>query len=259
MPGDWYSLDDGPMSGAENMSRDEYIFGKVREHPEKIILRTYSFDPPCISIGYHQDPRSVLELPAVSGRGIDLVRRITGGRALMHRDEFTYCISGSSESEAFGKNLSETFVRIAGVLVDALKSLGVDASLSGGRREESAAGAASPCLASVSRYEITAGGRKIVGSAQRRWGGLFLQHGSILLGPGSRSIADFLPGSWKLEEYMTSISEETGSVPPYGEVRGALLGSFSRIMDADFREFSIPERDRKKIGREAAARSVFAD
>ncbi|MBD3179587.1 MAG: lipoate--protein ligase family protein, partial [Candidatus Latescibacteria bacterium] len=161
----WYLLDDGPMSGARNMCRDEYIFGRVREDPGMVILRTYAFDPPCISLGYHQKAEKVLDREAVSESGIDLVRRITGGRALLHQDEFTYCITASSGGGSFGKGLGECFLRVAEVLIEALKTLGVEAELTGGRRDETPSGTISPCLASVSRYEITAGGRKIVGSA----------------------------------------------------------------------------------------------
>lgn len=256
----WFFLDDGPMSGAMNMSRDEYLFKRVRDSRDQIILRACSFDPPCISIGFHQEPEKVLDSEAVSESGVDLVRRITGGRALLHQQEFTYCIAASSESGVFANRLGESFRQVADLLIDALSTLGVEASLSGGRRGDPRDGSTSPCLASVSRYEITAGGRKIVGSAQRRWGSVFLQHGSILLGGGARRIGDFLPGDWTgLDRRITSVSEQAGFYPEYEILRDALKGSFERRVGAEFSELVLSKSERDEIDCAAAGKSVIIE
>ena len=251
----WYSLDDGPMSGAQNMARDEYIFNRVRGNPGQIILRTYSFEPPCISIGFHQNPEEVLDVEAVCRDGIDLVKRITGGRALLHHEEFTYCIAAGGQTDIFGAGLGETFTRISEVLIEALNSLGVNASLSGGRKQQEG-GAHSPCLASVSRYEITAEGKKIVGSAQRRWGPFFLQHGSVLRGRGSLKISRYLPGGWRdISEQITSLREQTGSDPGHEEIRKAVKGAFASLMGAEFERLDLSESERDEIDCAAEGKS----
>ncbi|MGM0483145.1 MAG: lipoate--protein ligase family protein [Candidatus Krumholzibacteriota bacterium] len=237
------------------MARDEHIFNRVRRNPDQIILRTYSFEPPCISIGFHQDPEEALDLRAVSGDGIDLVKRITGGRALLHHEEFTYCITAGSQGDIFGARLGETFIRISEVLIEALRSLGVRASLSGGRKQRERS-SNSPCLASVSRYEITAGGKKIMGSAQRRWGEFFLQHGSILRGKGSRMISRYLPGGWQdVSERITSLCEQAGSDPGYEKIRDAVREAFTRLMGADFERLVLSEKERDEIDCAASGKS----
>jgi len=122
---------------------------------------------------------------AIRAAGYDLVRRPTGGRAILHADELTYAVIGSSPGPVFGATLHETYMKINRALLAFLADLGVVADISTGESREEARGLV--CFRSAGRHEVSVAGRKIIGSAQRRTGGNFLQHGSILgRGEGKR-------------------------------------------------------------------------
>ncbi|MBN2184350.1 MAG: lipoate--protein ligase family protein [Candidatus Krumholzibacteriota bacterium] len=228
----WYFLDDEDSAGAVNMAVDEYLLDHYDDRGDSPVLRLYSFDPPAISVGFHQVPGEVLDLEAVKSAGLDLVRRITGGRALLHDGELTYSVTAPLDSVFFPSGLQETFISISNAIVDALKILGIDAMISGGKAFKGGKDTVSPCLVSTSRHEITAGGRKIVGSAQRRRSGSFLQHGSILLRPGSERIVDYLRGDFPpLSGLVTNIEAETGMHLTRDDLAGAMVSAFQQNFD----------------------------
>ncbi len=278
---EWYLLDDGANPAAENMALDEFLLERAEKEGGAPVLRLYSFCPPAISIGFHQDPAAVLDLERLRGNGIDLVRRVTGGRALLHDGELTYSVAAPLVSGVFDGGLGATFLMISQALEAALRDIGVDAQLLGsergargggeaGRRrlsplrthrrcwipvaesESDGEGPASPCLASVSRYEITVRGRKIAGSAQRRTRRAFLQHGSILLRPASGRIAEYARGNWRfLGERITSIAGERGGAVEEEEVRAALKRAFSRRFSVRWKTFSLSAEESGEIERRA--------
>ncbi len=233
----WFLIDDVPASGAENMARDEYLLAKAETDGGAPVLRLYSFDPAAITIGYHQDPLKILDIDALVTDGMALVRRITGGRALLHDGELTYSIVAPLSDRRFQASLQGVNFRIATAVAAALRSLGVDAAVSNGRAFSRNGVLTLPCLASSGRNEITAGGRKIVGSAQRRTSSALLQHGSILLRPASGRIQRYLSGDWGfLEERITSISGETGRDVDHEEVREVLVRAVSETFDVSFEQ-----------------------
>jgi len=253
----WLFLDDGERSGAENMAADEFILKKVKQQDIGVILRLYSFAPPAVSIGFHQDPESTLDLDALRRDGISLVRRITGGRALLHAEEITYCIAASMEELGFKSGLQERFIAVSEALTEALGALGVRARISKGKKESRDREMISPCLISVSRHEITAGGRKIVASAQRSSGSAFIQHGSILLGGGSKRISKYLKGDWgDLDRHVTSIFEETGKVPEYNRCAEAIKEGFAGKFGVRFENLDLSSRDKSDISAEAFKKSA---
>lgn len=206
------------------------------------VFRLYTWVPPAVSIGYHQDPARELDLEAVRARGFDVVRRPTGGRALLHADELTYAVAARQDDDAFGGSLLDSHARISRVFLEALRLLGVAAALAGpagaGAEEERprAAGVAAPCFAAPTRTELVVRGRKILGSAQRRGRTAFLQHGSLLTGPGHLALADVLPleaaarDRWRrrLAASTTTVSEAAGRVVPLEE----LVAAVARALDA---------------------------
>jgi len=142
-------------------------------------LRFYAWSYPSFSIGRFQ--RLTPDLAAsLHERGIPIVRRPTGGQGVLHDQDITYSIVASTQDERFSGGLKGTFQTIARGLIAGLEMLGVRAEIqtpSATRRR----GASPFCFDMASGYEITANGRKIIGSAQRRWAGYFLQHGSLTL------------------------------------------------------------------------------
>jgi lipoate-protein ligase A len=253
----WLFLDDGQGNGAENMAADEFILNRVQLPDIEAILRVYSFNPPAVSIGFHQDPDEILDIDALRHDRVSLVRRITGGRALLHDEEITYCIAASIEGGIFKSGFQERYMVVSETLTEVLGALGVKARISRGEKESGDKKNSSPCLVSVSRHEITAGGRKIVASAQRSSGAVFIQHGSILLGAGSKKISKYLRGDWgNLDRYVTSIFEETGINPGYRKCAEVIKEAFAGKFGVEFEDLSLSRRDRSDISAAALKKSA---
>lgn len=199
-----------------NMERDERL---ARTLPQgSAIIRLYSWKPHAISLGYSQPIDQIDQAKAVSA-SIEVVRRPTGGRAVLHSDELTY---SAVFRVAQGVPVGRLHDHIVGLLVEGLKMLGPEAEQisittpdSHGTRE--AYRAVGPtrvsCFASTSRHEATYYGKKFIGSAQRRFGDVVLQHGSILLSDDHVRIAEFLVGDNQARQQMrTLLSEQTTSL-----------------------------------------------
>jgi lipoate-protein ligase A len=212
------------------MAVDEFLLSRIEKEGGAPVLRLYSFDPPAITLGYHQKAEKAIDLGAAFADGLDVVRRITGGRALLHDGELTYSVTAAM-GPPFGKGLSDTFESIAGVIVEALRALGIDAALGSAKHVSVESSMSSPCLVSTSRHEITAGGLKISGSAQRRTGGAFIQHGSILLRSGSERIERYLSGSWEgLADMITTVEAQTGEADSGRMLRDRIVELFGEKM-----------------------------
>ena len=256
----WYFLDDQSASGSLNMAYDEYIFSML-EKWRRPVLRLYSFDPPAITLGYHQQFEKVLNAEAVHEDGIEVARRITGGRALLHKNEVTYCVASLSADFDSGTDMTGSFLRISAALKRALGSIGLAAEVSPRRSVKNSVGRGerlvSPCLASVTRYELTIGGKKVAGSAQRRRDGAFLQHGSILLGRGSEDIVRYLRGDWSdLKSTVTSIDDELGREIPRDAFKERLLEGFIDEFGVEFEALELSADDRRAIEEMAAVKKA---
>jgi lipoyl(octanoyl) transferase len=190
----WRYVDAGAQSGSENMRIDEELSLTLSKGQGSPTLHLYRWDPWAISLGFNQH-LSDIDVPRAAADGIDVVRRPTGGRAILHADELTYGVV----MEAERKGILQVYNDISRALVHGLALYGVDVALQKSQpnfREEYRQPSSIPCFSSSARYEIEWQGRKLVGSAQRRYneGGcdVVLQHGSILCGPAHRRLADYL-------------------------------------------------------------------
>jgi lipoate-protein ligase A len=202
---------DGAHAPDENMRRDEALLATLegahaaeppargpgapsREeaHPEAV-LRLFRFAPHGITLGRAQRPSQALDLERCSADGVPWAVRPTGGRAIFHAEEWTYSLIASIADPEWGGSLSEAYDRAATLLLRSLLRLGVPAAFAprsaASERRRDLSGAA--CFASTARHEIVLGGRKLVGSAQRRGARALLQQGSVLLGPGHERLADY--------------------------------------------------------------------
>ena len=138
--------------------RFQKVFHEWLNELPDFLSELYSFEPHAVTVGYHQDPAAVLKLDRLRRDGIDVVRRITGGRALFHAGELTYCVIVGEGHRLFRGGLNKTYCAIAHGLAAALCRLGIDARVSNGKWERKGDSLVPPCLVSVSRHEITAGG-----------------------------------------------------------------------------------------------------
>ncbi len=190
----WRFIDTGLQTGDFNMRTDESLARSLQEGEGTPLLRFFRWKPWAISLGYNQRIAEIDE-ERCRADGIDIVRRPTGGRAILHAEELTYSVV----MYAGRKSILQVYNEISGALVRGLRLFGVDATLQRSQpnfAETYKQASSIPCFTSSARYEIEWHGRKLVGSAQRRFSDgtrdVVLQHGSILCGPAHKRLADYL-------------------------------------------------------------------
>lgn len=177
----WRLMYSPPASGAWNMALDEAILENAVKLASPPTLRLYSWQPACLSLGYAQ-PAGDVDTVALQHAGYDLVRRPTGGRAILHVDELTYSVIGPSSEPRLAGSVLECYQRLSTALLEALRRLGISAAAHKPGGIPPAVKAAGPvCFEVPSNYEITSLGKKLIGSAQARRLGGVLQHGSLPL------------------------------------------------------------------------------
>lgn len=180
------------------MAVDEALLLKTVQNSAPPVLRFYAWMPPTVSVGYHQKVTERLDLAECRRRGIDIVRRPTGGREVLHLGELTYafCISRASlrQIEAGFRSsiqlLGRVFQRGLELLGVSPQRIGLGRAGKGARRTDKPQ--FQPCFVSMSKYEVSVGGKKLIGSAQKGTPGGFLQHGSILLSPKGLEVVELL-------------------------------------------------------------------
>lgn len=178
----WRLIRSGRLPGAMNMALDEALLEAVAADRSGPLLRLYGWQPATLTLGYAQSAQHDIDLAACRAAGVDVVRRTTGGRAVLHADELTYAVVARTDSPLFSGSVLHCYRVIAEVLQVALRQAGVDAELVPGQRQGGDARPAhAVCFTAPAQYELLAAGRKVVGSAQKRRGAAFLQHGSIPL------------------------------------------------------------------------------
>jgi len=189
----WRLIKTRPANGAWNMAVDEAILESVQAGKSLATLRLFEWSPPCISLGYAQ-PFSDIDEGQLTILGWDVVRRITGGRAILHTDELTYSVIGPVDEPRLEGGVLESYRRLSGALLNALANLGVKANafpkLSNtdhNNQEQKPV-----CFEVPSNYEITVDGKKLIGSAQARKKAVVLQHGTLPLHGDITRIIDVL-------------------------------------------------------------------
>ncbi|HEX8994818.1 MAG TPA: lipoate--protein ligase family protein [Ktedonobacterales bacterium] len=172
-------LEEEPRAGAWNMALDEAIMDAVAEGAAPPTLRLYQWSPPCLSLGRRQ-PLEGVDLARLQVDGCEAVRRATGGWSILHTDELTYSVALLPSDPRANGPILDAYRKLSAGLVAGLRLLGVDAVM----KPASASGTynlTAACFEVPSAYEITAHGRKLIGSAQARPNGRVLQHGSLPL------------------------------------------------------------------------------
>jgi lipoate-protein ligase A len=159
------------------MAMDEAILEHVVRGESSPTLRLYRWEPPCLSLGRSQSFSDV-DVAFLQQQGWDVVRRATGGRAILHADELTYAVIAAKDDPHVSGTLLDSYRYLANALVLALKYLGAQVKMQSRRNPVNATPV---CFESPSMYEITANGKKLIGSAQARQKGGVLQHGSLPL------------------------------------------------------------------------------
>ena len=224
----WRLLLTPPCTGAYNMALDEALMAYARD-AGGWVLRVYSWSSPTLSFGRNQRALGGYDLTRIAEQRIDVIRRPTGGRAILHHREITYAVAGPVESAG---DLRESYARINRLLITGLRTLGaVEIEVAGnvdrGARRHAAHETANPgfvpCFHYPSIGEITVRGHKLVGSAQWRSDGALLQHGSILVDDDQIQLSSLLIDEGEPIPKPATLREELGRAPTDREVANALF------------------------------------
>ena len=239
---EWRLIRSGSMTGARNMACDTALLNGVidaLEHGERptVTLRLYYWEPPAISLGYHQSEND-LDLERLRADGVSVVRRPTGGRAIYHARELTYAVAGPLALFPGEQSVLGAYKVISRAILTGLRlRLGIDAALARGTPATEPTGK-SPvaCFARPALCDAVSRGKKIVGSAQVRRRRAFLQHGSIPLVPREAEEREVLLGAGApVIDTLGSLSEAAGREVARDEAADALVAGFERELGVRFR------------------------
>lgn len=230
----WRFLVAPPRSGAENMARDVALQARATRTGETV-FSLYSWSRPTLSFGRNQPAIGLYDVAKIRDGGIDVVRRPTGGRAILHHREITYSVSAPIGAAS----LRETYSRINQILQVGLARLGVLVEAAAGA-DRSEVPSLRPCFETPARGELVAGGAKLVGSAQWREDGALLQHGSILVDDDQSSLLHLsvMPIDNHRWSPPASLHSLLGRAPDGAEVASAMLEAVRELEDNDVTELA---------------------
>jgi len=224
------------------MELDLQLFYDFEKGLAPSILRIYSWKPKCISLGYSQKAEEEIDFEKASSLGWDVVRRPTGGGIVFHNEaEVTYSLVTAIENPLLPKGLVPSYKRISEAVIYSLRKLGIEAQIKKTRdwrpattRLSSSKSRDSLCFSSPVEYEVVLGGRKIVGSAQKRGKKALLQQGSIFVRNLSRE--DFVVLKKPFGEYnAVSVEEALGREVGFGELSEVLIRGFEEVLGVKFK------------------------
>jgi lipoyl(octanoyl) transferase len=208
------------------MALDEALMTRARQTGEWT-LRVYAWSAPTISLGRNQSAMRHYDRDRIRRQGLAVVRRPTGGRAILHDREITYSVTAPT---AHAGSERESYARITRLLVRALANLGVETTVAA-RRERARVPDATPCFERPSEGELTFEGRKLAGSAQWRSDGALLQHGSILVADDQTRLAEFSVSPQPDVPAPATLSQAMGRTPSLGEAAAAFAEAVRDVED----------------------------
>ena len=258
----WRLLRHGPATGAENMAIDEAIAQAIAERLVPPTLRFYAWAPPCVSMGRNQRYDSV-DAARCAELGYDIVRRPTGGRAILHTDELTYSVIAPPDHPLMAGLVLDSYMRLSAGLVAGLARLGIAAEPAPGTNR-AGPDVSAACFEVPSAYEIVAGGRKVLGSAQARRSKSVLQHGSLPLSGDLTRVVDCLAFAGESERealrrslagHAATAEELAGRPVSFEEAMDALAAGFGDALAIELVPGELTE-DERRCQRRAGARQV---
>ena len=239
----WRVLVEGSEDGAWNMAVDEAILEAYErsDGPRGPTLRLYGWRPAAVSLGRSQRAEGSFDARVLAREGIDLVRRPTGGGAVLHEFERTYAVVGALGVPPFSSGVIANYRTIADALTRGMTRLGVVAlavePTRGAPRETPTA-----CFLRLGAWEIAAAGRKLVGSAQARRRAAFLQHGSIPIRLDPERLASVL-GSPVAATQFIDLESAAGIAVDAAAVDEACIAAFEETFDAKLVPGLLTERE----------------
>lgn len=250
----WRLLITPAAHGAWNMAVDEAMLEHIGRRESLPTLRLYAWEPACLSLGYAQ-PYSDVDEARLKKRGWEVVRRPTGGRAILHTDELTYSITAPLDEPSVAGSILESYNRLALALVTAVRSIGLPVEMKEGPGGNH--GTTNPvCFEVPSAYEITVAGKKLIGSAQARRKEGVLQHGSLPLTGNLARITEALvfadesdrqDAAQRLLERATTVESVLGRTVPWSEAAEAFIKAFEEKLSLRLKEGALSESEHKRI------------
>ncbi len=235
MSGEWKLELDSGITGQENMALDAEWAAQVAERNSPSIVRIYYWPCPSLSLGRHQKADSLLDSERCQRDGIEIIRRPTGGKAILHSvGDITYSVIAPINQSPFSTDVLASYAAVSEALVAGLGMLGIRVSVRDSAPVWPETGVDFGCFETPGRHEVYWAGRKLVASAQRRSAGVVLQQGTIPLAETGAGLADLLrldPG--RRERFRRDLNDRTGTLaraldiePNFREVAHALSQGF---------------------------------
>ena len=241
-------IDDPARAGIINMAIDDTLAQFAEEFDTETIFRVYSWLRPTLSLGYHQKPEERVNFENCLRFGVDLARRPTGGRELLHDGDLSFAIISRNRPEKFKaiERNRKFFFMVGQVITSGLDSFGIKTLIESGTPKRGKV-ADAPCLIATSRYEIKADGKKLIPMAQRLYPGSILVHGSIPITKSQIATAGLLkidnPDSLQnqIDESSTDLFQLSKKKIDIVELRKELQLRFEEVFEGSSRHWSIPE------------------
>jgi lipoate-protein ligase A len=250
---DWRLLITPPAHGAWNMAVDESILEHIGRGASIPTLRLYAWTPACLSLG-HAQPIADVDMQRLRQHGWEIVRRATGGRAILHTDELTYSVIAPADEPRVEGSVLESYNRLAQALVRAVQSLNLPVEIK--ETISQASSATNPvCFEVPSTYEITVNGKKLIGSAQARKRDGVLQHGSLPLTGDLTRICQGLVfenetardhASLRLLERATTVESALGRAVSWEEAAQAFIQAFEAQLGLSLKNGELSESELKR-------------
>ncbi len=232
------------------MAVDESILESIGRGASLPTLRLYAWTPACLSLGVSQ-PFADVDTARLLARGWDVVRRITGGRAILHTDELTYSVIGHADSPILAGSVLESYNRLAKALLRAVQELGMSVEMKEGKADES--GKSNPvCFEVPSTYEITVDGKKLIGSAQARRKEGVLQHGSLPLFGDLARITEALAfadesareaAATRLLARAATVESALGQIAAWDDAARAMVRAFEAELGIQFERGELSQKE----------------
>ncbi|HIE25518.1 MAG TPA: lipoate--protein ligase family protein [Anaerolineales bacterium] len=249
----WRLLLSPPSTGAWNMAVDEAILENIIRADSLPTLRLYAWDPPCLSLGRTQSFADA-NITALKEKGWGIVRRATGGRAILHTDELTYAIFAPKDNRHVKGSVLESYQYLAQALITALEDLGANVEMTT-EKKKGETNCNPVCFETPSAYEITVNGKKIIGSAQARQKGGVLQHGSLPLTGDLARVTEALSfpdeksrqtAAQKLMSHASTLESALGLEVDWGRASKSFARAFQSVLGIRLVSAGLSEAEKRR-------------
>jgi len=258
-PVHWWMYSDPPGNPSGNMAKDAWCMEQA-EATGRPLLRLYEWDRPTLSVGRAQKVLREIDPQGVREAGVSLVRRGTGGRAVLHGSDLTYAVAAPAGRPEFQGGILRVYREISRVFEVFFRGLGIEPEVKAYTGRERAMQASAICFATPSAFEILVDGRKLVGSAQRMKARSLLQHGSLPLRSQTAMLAKVFRDTTPAAVAGTMTDLTTLGILPglsQAQLRDRLAEAFAEVLGAVFDPGPFGEKDRARVAELEAQFPIF--